>query len=347
MDQELISLRAQVEEQQESLRPLTANNNRLNDAAFRAARTPSTTEGPSVQSDDAVKQRFRGREFETSEFRFWIETINEELGSRTDGERRHGLHIQELRESLTGAHALLENIVQAQETAKASQAQLGREIEALRDRGTSGHGTPDHKVLLIRQKGFPNLKLYNGEGGSARWKEWRFGIMHWIEQEYPAVAGLIRRVETLETEPLEPKDGSTPVILAHNRGAVSGEEDTLKTEDEWASEQVWALLVDKATNNAYKMIVGPDNATRSRGVRAWFKLSLEASGTHLVRILKVTERLHAPDRKRVQAKDVVPALEAEDALCREYIEITDKEVPEAFRILNLRKIVPDKIRETA
>ena len=50
-------------------------------------------------------------------------------------------------------------------------------------------------------------------------------------------------------------------------------------------------------------------------------------------------------RKRVQAKDVVPALEGEDALCRGYTELTGEEVPEAFKFLNLRKIVPDKIRE--
>ena len=72
---------------------------------------------------------------------------------------------------------------------------------------------------------------------------------------------------------------------------------------------------------------------------------MKGNGTHLVRVLEVTERLHAPDRKRVQAKDVVPALESEDALEREYTELTGKEVPEAFKNLNLRKIVPDKIRE--
>ena len=78
MDQELISLRAQVEEQQESLRSLTANISRLNDAAFRTAMTPSTTEGQSFQSEDAVKRRFKGLEFEASESSLSIEAINEE-----------------------------------------------------------------------------------------------------------------------------------------------------------------------------------------------------------------------------------------------------------------------------
>ena len=82
----------------------------------------------------------------------------------------------------------------------------------------------------------------------------------------------------------------------------------------------------------------PDPGESGRGSNS----PIEANGTHLVRVLEVTERLHAPDRKRVQAKDVVPALEGEDALCREYTELTGKEVPEAFNILNLRNIVPDK-----
>ena len=94
---------------------LTANINRWNDAAVRAARTPSTTEGPTVQSDDAVKSRFRGLELETSELRLSVDALKEELGGRTDGERRNGLHIQELRESLTRAHALWERCPNARD----------------------------------------------------------------------------------------------------------------------------------------------------------------------------------------------------------------------------------------
>ena len=118
--------------------------------------------------------------------------------------------------------------------------------------------------------------------------------MTWIEQESPALASLIRRVEKLETEPTEPEDESTRVTLGHGG---FGAADTLTEDEEWASEQIWALLVDKEANNAYKMIVGLDSATRPRGVRAWLKFALEANGTHLVRVLEVTERFHAPDRK--------------------------------------------------
>ena len=100
----------------------------------------------------------------------------------------------------------------------------------------------------------------------------------------------------------------------------------------------------KATNNAYKLIVGLDNAIKSRGVRAWFKLALEANGTHQVQVHEVTERLHATDQKRVQAKELVPAIEVADNLYREYTDITEKEVGENLKILNLRQIVPDSIR---
>ena len=39
----------------------------------------------------------------------------------------------------------------------------------------------------------------------------------------------------------------------------------LTEEEQWASEQLWAILVASATHNAYTFIVGLDNATRSMG----------------------------------------------------------------------------------
>ena len=100
--------------------------------------------------------------------------------------------------------------------------------------------------------------------------------MNWIEQENPTMARLSRRVEKLESEPKEPENESTRVALAHGG---FGDSDTFTDEELWASDQLWATLVAKATNNAYKLIVGLDNAIQSRGVRAWFKLALEANGT--------------------------------------------------------------------
>ena len=41
---------------------------------------------------------------------------------------------------------------------------------------------------LTRQKGFQNLNTYNG-GSSSQWEEWRFGVMTWIQQEYPRHPG--------------------------------------------------------------------------------------------------------------------------------------------------------------
>ena len=150
-------------------------------------------------------------------------------------------------------------------------------------------GPSDHRSetkFLTRQKGFQNLKSYNG-GTSARWEEWRFGVMTWIQQESPTIARLADKVEKLETEPKEPVDESTRVTLSHvGFGAV----DTLTDDEEWDSEQLWALLVAKATGQAYQMIVGLNNAPRSRGVRAWFKLMLDAKGTHQVQVHEVTEK---------------------------------------------------------
>ena len=75
-----------------------------------------------------------------------------------------------------------------------------------------------------------------------------------------------------------------------------GVEDHLTVDEEWYSEQLWALLVAKATGPAFTMIVGLDNVPRSRGVRAWHKLMREAKETHTVQVHEVTERLHATER---------------------------------------------------
>lgn len=100
------------------------------------------------------------------------------------------------------------------------------------------------------------------------------------------MARLIRRVEKLESEPQEPENESDRVDLRHGGFGMS---DTLSEGEQWASEQLWAFVVAKATSTAYKIIVGLDNAVRSRGVRAWFKLSLEATGTRSMQVHDVTE----------------------------------------------------------
>ena len=83
------------------------------------------------------------------------------------------------------------------------------ELRAVRDRiqdpksaqgygSSNGFGPGNERrselKFLTRQKGFHNLKSYNG-GTSTQWEEWRFGIMTWIQQEYPKISILGNKLE--------------------------------------------------------------------------------------------------------------------------------------------------------
>ena len=119
--------------------------------------------------------------------------------------------------------------------------------------------------------------------------------MTWIQQEAPEIATLADRVERLETEPEEPIEERAWVRL----GRVE-----LNADEDFCSEQLWALLVQKTSGPAKTMIVGLDNSPRTRGIRAWYKLMRDAKGTHTTQVHEVAERLHSMERKQVQAKDV-------------------------------------------
>ena len=189
-------------------------------------------------------------------------------------------------------------------------------------------------MFLSRQKGLQNLKSYNG-GTSTQWEEWRFGVMTWIQQEYPKIADIAIKLEGLDAEPEEPKEEANAYLG----------DDPFTPDDEWGSEQPWALLVAKATGPAHTMIVNLGNSPKSRGVRAWYKLMCDAKGTRTTQIHEVTERLHPSDRKQVHAKAAVSTFEAFDNETRKYIEVTGKSVDDAFKVLTLQMLLPDKIWE--
>jgi hypothetical protein len=200
-----------------------------------------------------------------------VRDANVAIHQRIDNERSTSLRIMENQEK--GLNEL-QGFVNQERTrhgqAKEDHESLKSQIRTLEERLSGsrfppGSGHNNNKIYLTRQKGFDHLKSYNGEGGSDKWKEWRFGIMNWIEQEIPSLARLIQRVEKLETEPKEPENESMRVNLGFEGIGVSG---LLNDEEQWASEQLWAILVARATHNAYNIIVGLDNATKSRGVRA-------------------------------------------------------------------------------
>ena len=175
MTQEVISLRTQLEEQKASLLSLSDNLTRLNTIVSRAA---SSQSDPDLREQVGLKfdthaRRLSGLEWETSGLRLSIDAINENLGDRASAERRTGLaDLQELRDALSRVQGTFDS---HREQSKRDYESLKTQIRTLEERAASSrsspyHGAGDNRVLLTRQKGFPNLKPYNGDGGSAKWK---------------------------------------------------------------------------------------------------------------------------------------------------------------------------------
>ena len=115
-------------------------------------------------------------------------------------------------------------------------------------------------------------------------------------------------------------------------------------DEEWGSEELWALLVARSTGPAKTLIINLDSAPKSRGVQAWYKLMRDAKGTHVTQVHEVTEHLHSADRKQVPAKDLEVTIEAFNHEVRKYTEVTGKQVDEALKVITLKKFLPDKIR---
>ena len=88
-----------------------------------------------------------------------------------------------------------------------------------------------------------------------------------------------------------------------------------------------------------------ESLTKSRGARAWYRIVREAEGQIETRKTELTEKLHDPRRKPVEAKDLVQALEKLEAERREYEEITGEPPNEPALLLALKRTLPQVIRE--
>ena len=63
----------------------------------------------------------------------------------------------------------------------------------------------------------------------------------------------------------------------------------------------------------------------SRGARAWYRLVREAEGQIEARATELTEKLHDPNRKPVEAANLAAAVEQLESELREFEAITGKE----------------------
>ena len=111
-------------------------------------------------------------------------------------------------------------------------------------------------------RGFDKLKPYNG--AATEWKVWRIKLTNWLSQYSPSYESLMIKLDYSETEPVEPSDGMTIT--------VGDSEITL--EEEWCSDQLYNLLVQKCEGPALDIILNQNLKGKARGLIAWFRTCL-------------------------------------------------------------------------
>ena len=94
------------------------------------------------------------------------------------------------------------------------------------------------------------------------------------------------------------------------------------TEEEWCSEQLYLLFVQKCEGPALDIIRNQNTKGKARGLVAWYRTLREAEGQIHQKRSEITEKVFQPDRKAVAAKDVVSTLEAYEGDIREYQILT-------------------------
>ena len=120
-------------------------------------------------------------------------------------------------------------------------------------------------------------------------------------------------------------------------------EETMSVEQQWCCEELYALLSQK-TKDGPKMIVrNLETLQGSRGQRAWCRLVRDAEGQIEARATELTEKVHDPNRKPVEAANLVAGVEQLESELREFEAITGKEPDEVAMVLALKRMMPKVI----
>ena len=163
----------------------------------------------------------------------------------------------------------------------------------------TGAGRERQIVTAIR--GFDKLKAYTG--APTQWKEWRYKVTTWLAQTSSSFESLMTKLDASEVEPIEPEAG-------RNMFVISAE---ITTEEEWCSEQLYQLMVQKCEGPALHIIRNRNTQGKARGLIAWYLTLREAEGQVPTKRSVITEKVFHPHRKAVAAKDVVATIEAYEA----------------------------------
>ena len=176
----------------------------------------------------------------------------------------HRRRMAELLEQVTGLEATMAEMGSIQtsynsgvDLMMANVTRLDGEQKDLRAEvaATTTRAPPDRKdkaMIITSLKGFDRLKVYTGD--ATQWKDLRFKTSSWLAQYNPSFETLMTKLDKSELEPQEPEEGK--------KMKVGPEE--LTTEEEWCSEQLYQLLVQKCEGR--NLITHG----KARGLSAWY-----------------------------------------------------------------------------
>ncbi len=143
------------------------------------------------------------------------------------------------------------------------------------------------------------------------------------------------KLDYSDTEPVESADGMT----------IKVGESEITLDEEWCSDQLYNLLVQKCEGPALEIIMNQNLKVKARGLIAWYRTLREAEGQVSAKRSEITEKVYQSNRKAVAVKDVVATLEAYENEVREYRILTGNQVEDSIMLINLKKMVPENIRE--
>ena len=158
--------------------------------------------------------------------------------------------------------------------------------------------------------------------------------MDWLRQENPEYEAILKRIERMKEEPVEPEDGVDMTLAG----------EALTTNQKWCCDELYHLLSRKTKDGPNMIVRNLESLTASRGARAWFRIVREAEGQVGARATELTEKLHDPSRKPVDAKDLAQAVEKLESELREFEAITGKTPDEHAVTLALKRMLPKNIR---
>ena len=119
----------------------------------------------------------------------------------------------------------------------------------------------------------------------------------------------------------------------------------LNTEEEWCSEQLYQLLVQKCEGPALAKVRNQNTQGKARGLIAWYRTLRHAEGQVETKRSEITEKVFYSGRKAVAAKDVVATFEEWEGELREYKNLTGLTVDNTLMIINLKRMLPEAIRK--